>query len=149
MLLLFVAVLIPTEEKTEGRTAAPAGYGEGWEAPGPAPAPAAPRAADASILGKVKCLITGALETQPRARQSSGSAPSFTVQTPPYECSAAVLREPPAPRRSQAVLFLLFLSLRGRNPTPTKLIYSFDEGNEQKRKNGRKNKPDLATFVTR
>ena len=29
-------------------------------------------------------------------------------------------------------LFLLFLSLQGRNPTPTKLIYSSDEGNKQK-----------------
>lgn len=46
-----------------------------WEAASPASTPAALRAADASTLGEVKCLITGALEAQHRAQHSSGSAP--------------------------------------------------------------------------
>lgn len=64
--LWFAAVLVPRAKST---------WGGKVDAASPAAAPAAPRAADASTLGKVKCLVTGALETQPRALQSAAPAP--------------------------------------------------------------------------
>lgn len=89
--------------------------------------PAALWAADVSILGKVKCLLTGALGSWQLCR----AQPSCSSVLAPC-CSSAV------PSNHGTALVLLALPLQGWNPTPTKSIHSFDEGNNQKRKIGGK-----------